>query len=429
MRQLEALHGSVRHIGLGTVALEHKATLGPFAQYFANTATVWLQPGQWSFPVQLPIEYLGVVQKDDKLRVLPSSQFLHGETSLESELASIPEKRYRYWARKSPVPEWLADIDYETLGPLKFKSVGAYSETAFFHKATRCLVVTDCVCSVTRDAPPIIQEDPRALLFHARDSIDDIVADDLATRRKGWRRMVQFGFVFFPSRIDAVPVGRALRDAAHLADPAMAALGADAVPTGRLYPWTWRDGDADVANFDALARDGTLFCPPILTKLILDREPVRTLEWVDRIARRFDFTHVVPGHLNNYVGVAPGEFERAFDPLRSAPREGRGVYPQRALAEDLALLQEGAYVVFSVCRVGALRGGKVGASCPTVLQLSRDVPFLAHARVIIAQPVLCDHLPVSASDLLTQLGVVAPSQICDLEPARKVGRFASIAPK
>ena len=66
---------------------------------------------------------------------------------------------------------------------------------------------------------------------------------------------------------------------------------------------------------------------------------------------------------------------------------------------------------------------------PFIFNLSRDVPFLAHARVIIAQPVLCDHLPVSASDLLTQLGVVAPSQICDLEPARKVGRFASIGPK
>ena len=46
------------------------------------------------------------------------------------------------------------------------------------------------------------------------------------------------------------------------------------------------------------------------------------------------------------------------------------VYPQRALAEDLALLQE-------------------------------------------------------ASDLLTQFGVVAQSQVCDLEPARTVGRFAS----
>lgn len=377
IRQLEAIHGSVRHIVLGTVALEHKATFGSFSQYFSKTATVWIQPGQWSFPVQLPIEYLGVVQANDKLRILPSSQYLHGEISLEKELESIPERRYRYWAKKAPVPEWTVDIDYETLGPLKFKSVGAYSETAFFHRATRSLIVTDCVCSVTAEPPAVIREDPRALLFHARDAITDNVVDDAPTRRKGWRRMVQFGFVFFPSQIDAVSPGRALREAAALAkdDPSVAALGAGAVPgTGGLYPWTWRSGDADSMSFDAISRGGRLFCPPILTKLILDREPKLTLEWVDRIVRRFDFTHVVPSHLNNYVKTTRGEFAEAFDPLRNNPQAGKIVYPQRALAEDLALLQE-------------------------------------------------------ASDLLTQLGVVAPSQICDLEPARKIGRFASIAPK
>lgn len=120
-------------------------------------------------------------------------------------------------------------------------------------------------------------------------------------------------------------------------------------------------------------RSHAQFRSPVLTKLILDREPNRALEWVARITRRFDFTHVIPGHLNNYVKADRREFERAFDPLRSNPRGGT-VYPQRALPEDLALLQE-------------------------------------------------------ASDLLTQLGVVAESQVCDLEPARQVGRFAAFAPK
>lgn len=113
-----------------------------------------------------------------------------------------------------------------------------------------------------------------------------------------------------------------------------------------------------------------------MTKLILDREPTRTLEWVDRITKRFpNFTHVIPGHLNNYVKASPKEFSEAFDPLRSNPNmKGGKVYEQRALAEDLALLQE-------------------------------------------------------ASDLLTQFGVVAKTEVCDLEPARRVGRFAAIAPK
>ena len=61
------------------------------------------------------------------------------------------------------------------------------------------------------------------------------------------------------------------------------------------------------------------------------------------------------------------EFYEAFDALRSRPGN---LVPQRALAEDLALLQK-------------------------------------------------------ASDLLTKFGVVAPSQVCDGEPARQKGRFAT----
>ncbi|KAL7482245.1 hypothetical protein ACHAW6_007929 [Cyclotella cf. meneghiniana] len=370
IRSLELQHGPVRHIVLGTVALEHKATLGPFAQYF-SLATVWIQPGQWSFPVQLPVEFLGVIQSNDKLRILPSSQFIHGQLSLEDEVAAISELRYKYWARKRPMPEWTADIDYETLGPLLFRSVGAYSETAFFHKSTKTLIVTDCVCSVTKTPPKVIQEDPRALLYHARDSINEVVVDDQATREKGWRRMVQFGLVFFPSQIEVVPLQRALSEANHI-EPSMKNLGVGGVP-GSLYPWTWHDNDVDLANFIAISQNGKLFCPPILTKLILDREPEKTLEWVNRITQRFGFTHVIPAHLNNFVKAGPKEFSQAFDPLRSNPKNGK-VFPQRALAEDLALLQE-------------------------------------------------------ASDVLTKYGVVAESKVCDLEPARRVGRFAAFAPK
>ncbi|KAL3803941.1 hypothetical protein ACHAW5_001718 [Stephanodiscus triporus] len=375
VRDLASIHGPVRHIVLGSVALEHKATFGPFAQYFPR-ATVWVQRGQWSFPIQLPIEYLGVVQGNDRLRTLPSSQYLHGERSLDDELRSISVEgggsNARYWAGKSPVPEWTADIDYETLEPIHFRSVGAYSENAFFHKATRTLIVTDAVCSVTSAPPPIVEEDPRALLYHSRDSIRDEVVDDEATRRRGWRRMVQFGLVFFPSQIDVVPLGRAVSEARRLdgENPSTKKLGEGAIPFGgSLYPWTWHDGDADIENFNAISRGGKLFCPPILTKLILDREPERALEWVDRIVGRFDFARVIPGHLNNYVKADRREFAMAFDPLRSDARQPGGrAYPQRALAEDLALLQE-------------------------------------------------------ASDILTQFGIVDPSRVCDLEMARQVGRF------
>jgi len=355
MAMMDALvqkHGPVRHIVLGTVALEHKATFGPFAQRYPD-ATVWLQPGQWAFPVDLPIELSGVTQRGPKLQQLAPP-------------STSPEKGYRYYASANPTPEWAADIDYEILGPLRFQSVGAFSETAFFHKPTKTLLVTDTVVSVTNTPPAIIQEDPRAMLFHARDSIDEIVRDDAPTREKGWRRMVQFGLVFFPSQIDVVPVAQWLPQASKV-EKSMRPLGKDAVPYS-LYPWTWHDNDADLTNFNAISQQGALFCPPILTKLILDREPVATLAWVDRVCQRFDFERVIPCHLNNNVKATPAQFYKAFDPLRSDPINGQ-LYTQRPLAEDLALLQK-------------------------------------------------------ASDLLTDVGVVKSAEVCDLEPARLVGRFA-----
>jgi Domain of unknown function (DUF4336) len=347
LEMIHQLGAPVEHIVLGTVALEHKATFGDFCSHFPK-ATVWIQPGQWSFPVQLPIAALGVRQRGVQLRELPVPNQRVTGGSLYTKYADV-------------APPWSDEIEYEVLGPLLFKSVGAFSETAFFHKATKSLIVTDTVVSVTKDAPPIIQEDPRAMLFHARDSIHDIVEDTPAARRKGWRRMVQFGLVFFPSQIDVVPFGKAIKEASNV-DASMKSLGDGGVPLS-LYPWTWKDGTADQVNFDAISRGGTLFCPPILTKLILDREPQRTIAWVDRVVQRFDFQRVIPGHLNNNVKATPREFSEAFSVLRGTQQ------PQRPLAEDLALLQK-------------------------------------------------------ASDLLTQYGVVSPSLVCDGEPARTIGRFA-----
>lgn len=310
----------------------------------------FFSPGQWSFPLNLPIRALGVTQRGPQLRELPGSD--------------PPTLSSRVQKNTAP-PEWQNEIPYEILGPLQFRSVGSFSETAFFHKSTRTLIVTDTVVSVTKTPPPIIQEDPRAMLFHARDNVTDAVEDTRETREKGWRRMVQFGLVFFPSQIDVVPFGRALLESRRV-DPSRRNLGQDAVPFS-LYPWTWH-GNSDVRNFEAISQNGAPFCPPILTKLILDREPDVTLAWVDRVCQRFPFERVISCHLNNNFKATPKEFRAAFDVLRS--RGGTGsISSQRPLAEDLALLQK-------------------------------------------------------ASDVLTEFGIVGQSQVCDGEPARVQGRFA-----
>ena len=138
-------HGPVRHVVLGTLGLEHKALAGPFARSFPK-ATVWLQPGQWSFPLPIPAPLLGF-PLGPKLKTLGDGA----------------------------EPEWASDIEFEILGPLRFKSVGAFGETAFFHKSSSTLLVTDTIVRVDDAPPPIIEEDPRALLFHARDEIGEEV--------------------------------------------------------------------------------------------------------------------------------------------------------------------------------------------------------------------------------------------------------------
>lgn len=331
---------------------EHKATFGAFASYFPD-ATVWIQPGQWAFPVNVPIEFYGLQQRGPRLRELP----------VPGRPVTQPE--FEYYDKKDGPPSWLSEISYEVLGPFKFKSVGGFSETAFYHKQTKSLIVTDTVCSVTKDPPAIITEDPRALFFHARNKATDEVDDTPETRQRGWRRMVQFGLIFFPGKITVSSVNQALTDAKNV--PAdLANLGMDAVP-GKLYPWSWPNDTADQVNFDSISQEGKLFCPPILTKLILDREPEATLAWVGRIVKRFPQTQrVLACHLNGNVKATVKDFSQAFDPLRSRPGN---MYPQRPLAEDLALLQK-------------------------------------------------------ASDSLTAANVVAPSVVCDGEPARVKGRFA-----
>lgn len=59
VKELEAKHGDVKYIILPTASgLEHKVFVGPFARRFPN-AQVFVAPNQWSFPLNLPLSWLG----------------------------------------------------------------------------------------------------------------------------------------------------------------------------------------------------------------------------------------------------------------------------------------------------------------------------------------------------------------------------------
>lgn len=136
MRKLEAQYGPVRHVVLGSVAIEHKVYAGVFAQKFPS-AKVWIQPGQYSFPADLPSVALG---------------FPTGRTF------TIPAS-----AAEAP---WAADLDQATLGPIISRD-GCFGETALFHRQSGTLLVTDTVLRVSSRVPPIFDRDPAPLVYHA----------------------------------------------------------------------------------------------------------------------------------------------------------------------------------------------------------------------------------------------------------------------
>mmetsp|Transcript_4793 Transcript_4793/g.19205 ORF Transcript_4793/g.19205 Transcript_4793/m.19205 type:complete len:278 (+) Transcript_4793:976-1809(+) len=175
-------------------------------------------------------------------------------------------------------------------------------------RPSRTLLVTDAVVSIPNDPPPILQDDPRPLLFHAKDDAFDTVQDSAQARRKGWQRIALFGFFFQPAKLDVRTWPEAFAEAKK--NP-MKGLG-----WGGLYPFAWQDGWQ--ASFEALRGNGRLQVAPILKELIFNRKPAEVLDWVDEICE-WDFNKVVPAHLDAPVAASPRDFRKAFDFLIEDP--------------------------------------------------------------------------------------------------------------
>ena len=89
MRGLETKYGDVKYIVLSSLAIEHKGTSGIFSTYFKKS-TIYVQPGQYAFPIDLPTFFFYPIGKTIK---------------------EIPEK--------STDAPWGEEIEHQVLGPLK----------------------------------------------------------------------------------------------------------------------------------------------------------------------------------------------------------------------------------------------------------------------------------------------------------------------
>jgi hypothetical protein len=300
MQTLVADHGEVKFIILPTASgLEHKVFVGPFARCFPK-AQVFVSPHQWSFPLNLPLSWLGLPW--GRTHLLPSD------------------------SSNAPFAE---EFDYAILGPIHL-GLGVFEEVAFFHRLSRTLLLTDALVSVPEDPPAIAQLDPYPLLFHARDHGLDEVVDTAAIRRKGWQRIVLFSFYFRPSALGVIKAEQAMRDALTGGDRSRKNYFG-------LYPFQWQSDWKQ--SFEALWGQGRPFVAPILQTLILNRAPQETLDWVMRVAI-WDFQRIVACHFDAPILTNPRQFRQAFQFLENPLREDEtSVHPLSSSDIDFRLLK------------------------------------------------------------------------------------------
>ncbi|MEM7065060.1 MAG: DUF4336 domain-containing protein [Cyanobacteria bacterium P01_B01_bin.77] len=284
VNELEADHGDVKYIILPTVTgLEHKVFVGPFARKFPSSQ-VYVVPHQWSFPLNLPLSWLG-----------------------------FPMGRTHWLPENSADAPFGDEFDYRVLGPVNL-GIGPFSEVAMLHRTSRTLLVTDSVVSIPADPPPIVQLDSYPLLFHAKDSAADEPTDTAANRRKGWQRIALFAFYFRPDALKEPQWGRVLRESKKSADRSKRAYFG-------LYPFDWEP--TWQRSFECLCDNGRLLVAPVLQSLIFNRGAKAVLTWADEVAE-MPFEHVIPCHLDAPIKIDGDTFRQAFAFLsaENGPRRG-----------------------------------------------------------------------------------------------------------
>lgn len=272
VNELVDQHGDVKYIIFPTISgIEHKVFVGPFARCFPK-AEVFAAPNQWSFPINLPLSWLGF--PSDRTNILPNDS--------------------------TQVP-FADEFDYAILGPIKL-GPGKFEEVALFHKNSQTLLLTDSIISVPKEPPAIVRLDPYPLLFHAKDSAFDLMADNLENYCKGWQRICLFTLYFRSSVLEVVPWVNVFRNAPKAAEKSKKAYFG-------LFPFQWQENWQQ--SFEALRRNGEPFVAPILQTLILNRAPQETLLWANKVAQ-WNFKQIIPCHFSAPISTTPQQFRQAF---------------------------------------------------------------------------------------------------------------------
>jgi hypothetical protein len=246
IRCLEEEHGPVCTIvHPSSSGLEHKVGVPAMARAFPE-AQLWVSPQQWSFPLRLPLSWLGFPA--DRTRQLFDDGVPHGD-QLE-------------WLSLGPVP----------LGP------GPFYEATPFHRSSGTLLVTDALISVADCWPELLDIDPRPLLYHGREDGNEPMQDTPERRLKGWRRLALFACYLRPAAVQQV---------------------------WRRFPFRWQPGWE--ASFHGLSRGGALQVAPILEELVFPRNRAAMAAWLESCSR-LRVQQVVAAHFLAPVAANGSDF-------------------------------------------------------------------------------------------------------------------------
>lgn len=276
LRELEQEYGAVQYIILPTSSgLEHKVFVGPFARHCPG-AQVFISPQQWSFPLNLPLSWLG-----------------------------FPRRRTQPLPENSSDAPFGNEFDYAILKPIDL-NLGYFQETAMVHRESKTLLVTDCLVSIPTIPPEVVQMEPYPLLFHAKDHAADEVEDTLIKRQRGWQRIALFSFYFRSGSLKVKGVWQTFQEAKEARDRSSKNYFG-------LYPFDWQQYWEK--SFEQLSGNGRLLVAPILQTLILNRQPQTVVNWVEQIAR-WDIEQIIPCHQEAPVAATGHDVKQAFSFLR-----------------------------------------------------------------------------------------------------------------
>ena len=229
--------GPVAHIVLPTYALEHKVYVAPMARRYP-AAQVWVAPGIWSAPLDLPLNLLGI-----------------------NAMGAVGPGQV-------PPPPWADEIDCKVL---RVDTAGAnpYIEACFLHRPTRTLLVTDLVLRIPQEPPEVISR-PRLLSLAADDPAAAPAPMSAENLRVGWAKASLVVNFLGPAHQQAVAAGDF---------------------KGKLE---WEPGYMD--SFAAVS--GRLIASPILRTLVFSKGRGATRRFLDEVCADWgdSFDTIVPAH-------------------------------------------------------------------------------------------------------------------------------------